>query len=160
MAARADLGLRSGDRRPRVALDGLRAVRSVSRVAHHHRPYGRRAALQHVAYRPPQRLGENAATIQGEKEDLRVLQSAFLSDHVWKFRTQTLIDALLEVGADRILFSADWPFENVDHAAQWFDSATISEGDRKKIGRENALRLFKLADKSALQSGKVAQAAE
>ena len=76
------------------------------------------------------------------------------------FRTQTLIDALLEVGADRILFSADWPFENVDHAAQWFDSATISEGDRKKIGRENALRLFKLADKSALQSGKVAQAAE
>jgi predicted TIM-barrel fold metal-dependent hydrolase len=76
------------------------------------------------------------------------------------FRTQTLIDALLEVGADRILFSADWPFENVDHAAQWFDSATISEGDRKKIGRENALRLFRLADRSALQSGKVAQAAE
>ncbi|MGD0848715.1 amidohydrolase family protein [Bradyrhizobium sp.] len=76
------------------------------------------------------------------------------------FRTQTLIDALLEVGADRILFSADWPFENVDHAAQWFDSATISEADRKKIGRDNALRLFKLADKSTLQSSKVAQAAE
>jgi predicted TIM-barrel fold metal-dependent hydrolase len=76
------------------------------------------------------------------------------------FRTQTLIDALLEVGADRILFSADWPFENVDHAAQWFDSATISEADRKKIGRDNALRLFKLADKNALPSGKVAQAAE
>jgi len=76
------------------------------------------------------------------------------------FRTQTLIDALLEVGADRILFSADWPFENVDHAAQWFDSATVSEADRKKIGRDNALRLFKLADKNALPSGKVAQAAE
>jgi len=76
------------------------------------------------------------------------------------FRTQTLIDALLEVGADRILFSADWPFENVDHAAQWFDSATISEADRKKIGRDNALRLFKLADESSLQSSKVAQAAE
>jgi predicted TIM-barrel fold metal-dependent hydrolase len=76
------------------------------------------------------------------------------------FRTQTLIDALLEIGADRILFSADWPFENIDHAAQWFDSATISEADRKKIGRDNALRLFKLADNSASQSGKVAQAAE
>jgi predicted TIM-barrel fold metal-dependent hydrolase len=76
------------------------------------------------------------------------------------FRTQTLIDALLEIGADRILFSADWPFENIDHAAQWFDSATISEADRKKIGRDNALRLFKLADNSAAQSGKVAQAAE
>ena len=75
------------------------------------------------------------------------------------FRTQTLIDALLEVGGDRILFSADWPFENVDHAAQWFDSASISEADRKKIGRDNALKLFKLEDSSS-QSSKVAQAAE
>jgi len=60
------------------------------------------------------------------------------------FRTQTLIDAMLEVGADRILFSTDWPFENVDHAAQWFDAASISEADRVKIGRTNALKLFKL----------------
>ncbi|MGV2290756.1 amidohydrolase family protein [Trinickia sp. YCB016] len=60
------------------------------------------------------------------------------------FRTQTLIDAMLEIGADRILFSTDWPFENVDHAARWFDSAAISENDRVKIGRTNAARLFKL----------------
>ena len=60
------------------------------------------------------------------------------------FRTQTLIDGLLEVGADRILFSTDWPFENVDHAAHWFDSASISEADRLKIGRTNAIELFNL----------------
>jgi gamma-resorcylate decarboxylase len=60
------------------------------------------------------------------------------------FRTQTLIDAMLEIGAERILFSTDWPFENIDHAAEWFDAATISEADRQKIGRDNALRLFKL----------------
>ncbi|MDB5915693.1 MAG: o-pyrocatechuate decarboxylase [Ramlibacter sp.] len=60
------------------------------------------------------------------------------------FRTQTLIDAMLEVGSDRIMFSTDWPFENVDHAAKWFDEATISEADRVKIGRDNAIRLFKL----------------
>lgn len=60
------------------------------------------------------------------------------------FRTQTLIDAILEIGADRILFSTDWPFENVDHAAVWFDAATISEADRLKIGRSNARALFKL----------------
>jgi len=60
------------------------------------------------------------------------------------FRTQSLIDAMLEVGADRILFSTDWPFENIDHAAAWFDAADISEGDRTKIGRTNAIRLFKL----------------
>jgi gamma-resorcylate decarboxylase len=60
------------------------------------------------------------------------------------FRTQTLIDALLELGADRIMFSTDWPFENIDHAADWFDTAAIAEADRVKIGRTNARRLFKL----------------
>ncbi|HWI38183.1 MAG TPA: amidohydrolase family protein [Burkholderiales bacterium] len=60
------------------------------------------------------------------------------------FRTQTLIDAMLEVGSDRIMFSTDWPFENVDHAAIWFDACSISEADREKIGRTNAVRLFKL----------------
>ena len=60
------------------------------------------------------------------------------------FRTQTLIDAMLEIGADRILFSADWPFENIDHASTWFDATAISENDRYKIGRGNAWSLFGL----------------
>jgi 2,3-dihydroxybenzoate decarboxylase len=60
------------------------------------------------------------------------------------FRTQTLIDAMLEIGSDRILFSADWPFENIDHASDWFDEVPISEIDRQKIGRDNARALFDL----------------
>jgi len=55
-----------------------------------------------------------------------------------------LIDAILEVGADRILFSTDWPFENIDHASDWFNATSIAEADRVKIGRTNARRLFKL----------------
>lgn len=60
------------------------------------------------------------------------------------FRTQSLIETMLEIGSDRILFSVDWPFENVDHAANWFDTATISDNDRIKIGRTNSDRLFGL----------------
>ena len=60
------------------------------------------------------------------------------------FRTPTLIDAIAEIGADRIMFSTDWPFENVDHAARWFDAAEIADADRAKIGRDNARKLFKL----------------
>lgn len=52
---------------------------------------------------------------------------------------------MLEVGSDRILFSTDWPFENIDHASNWFNDTSISEADRKKIGRTNAMSLFKLA---------------
>ncbi len=60
------------------------------------------------------------------------------------FRSQTLIDAMLEIGADRIMFSTDYPFEAVADAATWFDAAPISDNDRRKIGRENANRLFRL----------------
>ena len=62
------------------------------------------------------------------------------------FHTQALIDAMLVLGSDRIMFSADWPFENIDHAARWFDACPISEPDRVKIGRDNARRLFKLSN--------------
>jgi gamma-resorcylate decarboxylase len=61
------------------------------------------------------------------------------------FHTPTLLCAMSEIGADRVMFSTDWPFENIDHAADWFDNAKIDEADRMKIGRSNALKLFKLA---------------
>ena len=60
------------------------------------------------------------------------------------FRTQALINTMLEIGSDRILFSSDYPFEDVGQASIWFDQAEISENDREKIGRTNALNLFKL----------------
>jgi predicted TIM-barrel fold metal-dependent hydrolase len=63
------------------------------------------------------------------------------------FRDQALINAINEIGSDRVMFSTDWPFENIDHAAIWFDRASISENDRVKIGRDNALRLFKLGQR-------------
>jgi 2,3-dihydroxybenzoate decarboxylase len=60
------------------------------------------------------------------------------------FRTQSLINAILEIGADKILFSVDWPFENIDHGSEWFDNAGISEPDRIKIGKTNAEMLFSI----------------
>jgi gamma-resorcylate decarboxylase len=58
------------------------------------------------------------------------------------FRTSTLLDTLLEVGADRVLFSVDYPYESMDELAPWFDTAPVSENDRVKIGRTNSARLF------------------
>jgi 2,3-dihydroxybenzoate decarboxylase len=60
------------------------------------------------------------------------------------FCTPALLTALMVNGSDRIMFSTDWPFENIDHAALWFDAVPIGEADRLKIGRTNALKLFKL----------------
>ena len=48
------------------------------------------------------------------------------------------------MGVDRVMFSVDWPFEDVGEGSQWIDTAEISESDRIKVGRTNAVKLFKL----------------
>ena len=51
---------------------------------------------------------------------------------------------MTEMGAERVMFSVDWPFEDVGEGARWFDNAEISEAERQKVGRGNAIKLFKL----------------
>ncbi len=58
--------------------------------------------------------------------------------------TEALICALLTVGADHILFSADYPFVSLDNMTQFVETAPISEIDREKICHLNAERLLKL----------------
>ena len=59
-------------------------------------------------------------------------------------RTQSLINAMLELGSDRIMFSSDYPFETMDEASRWIDKCPISDLDREKICLKNAKRLLKL----------------
>jgi len=60
------------------------------------------------------------------------------------FHTPSLVNVIDEMGVDRVMFSVDWPFEAIEEAAEWFDQAAISATDRAKIGRDNAIKLFKL----------------
>jgi gamma-resorcylate decarboxylase len=62
------------------------------------------------------------------------------------FRSQALLDTLLEVGSDRTLFSVDYPYESMHEISPWFDACPISENDRVKIGRTNAAKLFGIDD--------------
>lgn len=52
--------------------------------------------------------------------------------------------ALEVMGADRMMFSADYPFEKMEDAANWFDNTPLSDELRVQIGRTNAIKLFKL----------------
>lgn len=61
------------------------------------------------------------------------------------YHTPSLIGILLELGADRLMFAADYPFEELDDGAAWLDSVPISEGDRRKIASDNARSLLMLA---------------
>ena len=55
----------------------------------------------------------------------------------------TIVTALT-IGADRILFAVDYPYEPMDPATAWIERAPISEIDRRKIAHLNARRLFTL----------------
>ena len=51
---------------------------------------------------------------------------------------------LAEMGPERTMFSIDYPFEDMAPGATWFDETKLSDADRLKIGRTNAIALFKL----------------
>lgn len=86
-----------------------------------------------------------------KKKPSEYLHSNFCFTTSGNFTTQSLQNAIAEMGADRILFSADYPYEKMEEAAEWFDAAAIGENDRLKIGRTNAIKLLnlKLGTKSA-----------
>jgi 2,3-dihydroxybenzoate decarboxylase len=46
------------------------------------------------------------------------------------------------LGADRIMFAVDYPFESFEEFSEFIDQADISEDDRRKICWENAESLF------------------
>lgn len=60
------------------------------------------------------------------------------------FSTSALNQAIAEVRVERVLWSADYPFEDISDAAEWIEAAPLSEADRAKICRGNAQKLFKL----------------
>lgn len=53
-----------------------------------------------------------------------------------------LLCSLLALGADRIMFSVDYPYESTQEAVDFIDRAPISDADREKICHLNAQRLL------------------
>ena len=67
-----------------------------------------------------------------------VTTSGFFNDPAFR-------NTLDVMGADKVLFCADYPFESMQDAANWYDATTeISEEERVRIGRTNAIELFGL----------------
>ena len=56
----------------------------------------------------------------------------------------TFLDLLLEVGVERIMFSADHPYGSMAEARAFLDHIPVSPADRERIAHGNAERLLKL----------------
>jgi len=61
------------------------------------------------------------------------------------FTNPPLLLALQIMGADRIIFSVDYPYSTNEQGRAFLDSASISPADQEKISHLNAERLLKLA---------------
>jgi 2,3-dihydroxybenzoate decarboxylase len=55
-----------------------------------------------------------------------------------------LLCSIEALGEDNVLFSVDYPYESSEVAANFIDTAPISESARAKICHENARRILKL----------------
>jgi hypothetical protein len=56
--------------------------------------------------------------------------------------TPTFLDLMLQVGVERIMFSADHPYASMAEARGFLDRLPVSSADRLRIAHGNAERLF------------------
>lgn len=94
------------------------------------------------------RIDETTAT--EAKRLLRRSVRQTLLDQVWIttsgfFTMVPFMAALMTFGADRIMFSVDYPFASNARARAFLDALPVSPADRKKIAHGNADRLMRLA---------------
>jgi 2,3-dihydroxybenzoate decarboxylase len=70
-------------------------------------------------------------------------------EHFWittsgNFSTPALLCCVMEMGADRILFSVDYPFVPNPPGVKWMETVPLGPQDREKILSGNARRLLKI----------------
>lgn len=58
--------------------------------------------------------------------------------------TPAFLDLLLQVGADRIMFSADYPWASMTQARAFLDELPVSTADRERIAHGNAELLLRM----------------
>jgi len=58
--------------------------------------------------------------------------------------TPTFLDLLLEVGVERIMFSADYPYASMATATSFLGGLPVSPADRERIAHGNTERLLRL----------------
>jgi 2,3-dihydroxybenzoate decarboxylase len=95
------------------------------------------------------RLDSRYATIT-TTNPLRRPPSAYLGTNVvftnsGVFSPAVMLGAALEVGADALMFSVDYPYESSYEAVRGFERTTLSAADREKIAHGNAERLLRIA---------------
>jgi len=81
--------------------------------------------------------------------ELKRQPSDYIKDNIWvtlsgMFSAEPLDCAIAALGASRVMFSADYPFEDAAEAGHFMDSVALSDAVRADIATNNAARLLRL----------------
>jgi predicted TIM-barrel fold metal-dependent hydrolase len=76
--------------------------------------------------------------------------SDYLKQNWWyncsgNFLDAAMVCCLTEIGADRVMFATDYPWETMEDAVAFIDRAQLADADRAKLCYGNAARVFNLA---------------
>jgi gamma-resorcylate decarboxylase len=99
--------------------------------------------LPFQTYRLEQRL-KRRADVTLSRLPTVVLRENFSVTISGNYHTPSLVGVLSEMGADRVMFAVDHPFEDVADGAEWFDALTLDNDVRSAIASGNAKRLLGL----------------
>ena len=101
--------------------------------------------LPNAIWRIDHRISAIPRGIPAKKKLEEYLLNNFYMTTSGNFCTQALLNTMLVMGSDRVLFSVVYPFEKRKEATAWFDHLdSISETDWVKIARRNAEKLLNL----------------
>ena len=128
-----------------TAIHALRLVLSGALDRHP----GLKLILGHMGETLPTWLGRLDDVFGGESRHLTrrvaetILQQVWITTSGW-FDTPSFLAALTAFGADRIMFSVDYPFSDNRRAIDWLATLPVSPCDMAKIRHSNAEELLRL----------------
>ncbi len=105
---------------------------------------------EHLPFSLPRLDAHHAQTKAHCAPDLKRAPSEYVRENVWvstsgmNHAPESVRFCLEVLGEDRVMFAADYPFEDVAQETAAFDAIPLSESQRAAVSAENARRVFGL----------------
>jgi 2,3-dihydroxybenzoate decarboxylase len=100
--------------------------------------------LPYVLWRIDSRYKIYKPKVALERLPSEYIRRNFFATTAGACQSEALICAIQALGADRVMFSVDYPLEDSAEAARFIEAAPISEEQRELICWRNAARLLRL----------------
>jgi hypothetical protein len=127
---------------------GLHTLRLIASGVFDRYP-GLQLIIGHMGEMIPFQIARIDQALSSVTKNLKQRPSAYFQSNIHittsgLFTAPPLYLALEVLGADRIMFSIDYPYSGTDTGRRFLDNLYLSAGDLEKITHKNAERLFKL----------------